>query len=816
MGGSASSVRTEEDFHREFEELRRESDITFGAVTIYRNRKNPKLTVMVKERMFNSEESVEAFVSKAKSRMNMKGENIAPLIELIIKEDKALCSSNYKVLMAYEFQERTLEKVLRLRKTYETEDKLCLSEEDAWGILRNLVHAAKLYRDKGFTHGDIQPSSIFVMSDKTLKLVDTSFMNEQESGYTRRYHDFQYRSTLSPQALAMLTLGPKYATYDKEKNDVWSIGMTTLVSLINEDFNIFYDWTEQEINCDLLNNRINKVQSMGYSPQFLNVLNSMLEKEEYKRPKLDQVISQIQSTGAGVNPNQYSPQPVNIQAGGVPTKIVSNNGHTAAPYISSGSNRERSRRNTNQRTQIVENNADLPLVPSNQGQVSTRDLYQSKGSNYLNDYEQKYNTKSKPKAEKPVKDYTNFYNEKPTPTNVHMNKSQPIYTHKPVQNSVGNFQGEEPLVDKTARASQMPYDLPQAPVVSIAPPATQPNYASSPVEPVIFGGSYNQPAQPTQPPIQDYPIQRQYANPSAIRGSQNIYDVNSSKVRSTSRSGGVPPAATGKQSYTEIYGGQQNNSKLASPDSKPSSYNNYEDLYAQKSNRKKTHASAYDLYGNVHSNGNGIQSHPQKDVQIPTYQPPAPKQQNYDIPMDHSKTYTNTQTFAGGPSNTYGAPAAYNMTSAAHVGSVNYHPGNNIPQNGYPKGANNVNGLNGYGNHLPPTTGVTNHATDYMAPLHNAAQGAPQNHQNPVKEHSLYNDQSISGIQGPGANPQVNANDSIYSNLFGSTPMPQLLQDSKAGGHSSRNRKTANRDLNQSQRLIFDDSMAGGNPYDML
>lgn len=299
MGSEQSGMRSEEEFLREFEEIRRESDVHFGSVTIYRNIKNPKLTVMVKERLFVSEEDLKQFISRCRARMQLKGVNIAPLIEIIVHQDKKLCSTAYRCMIGYEFHERTLEKLLRQRKTYESEDAQNLSEEDAWGVLSDLTRALICYKERGLSHGDVQPASVFVLNDKTLKLVDTCFMNEQESAFHRRYQDFMYKSPLSPQAMTALSLGPNYATFEKEKNDIWSMGMTVLVSLTNEDFNIFYDWTNQDINFELLQSRIKKVHSLGYSSEFIKLLRSLLEKDEFKRPSLHDINQQVLRSSHG-------------------------------------------------------------------------------------------------------------------------------------------------------------------------------------------------------------------------------------------------------------------------------------------------------------------------------------------------------------------------------------------------------------------------------------------------------------------------------------------------------------------------------------
>lgn len=286
MGGQYSAMRTEEDFLKDFEEIRRESDINFGSVIIFRNKRNPKLTILVKEKHILAEEELATFLDQTRLRTHMKGNNIAPLIEVFVHSDKKLCSTSYKAMIGFEFHERTLEKLLRQRKTYDNEEAQSLAEVDAWGILNDLIGALKVYKEKELVHGDIQPANIFVLNDKTLKLIDTCFMCDYATAFERRYQDCAYKSPLSPQALRALTLGPKYATFNREKNDIWALGITLLVSLTNEDFNIFYDWHNQEVNYELILKRLRRVQAMRYSPDFVKVLTFMLEKDESRRANL--------------------------------------------------------------------------------------------------------------------------------------------------------------------------------------------------------------------------------------------------------------------------------------------------------------------------------------------------------------------------------------------------------------------------------------------------------------------------------------------------------------------------------------------------
>ena len=68
MGNSLGATKTEEEFLNEFEEVRRESDAQFGSVTIYKSKRNPKLLVLMKEKVFTSQEELRSYIAGAKTR----------------------------------------------------------------------------------------------------------------------------------------------------------------------------------------------------------------------------------------------------------------------------------------------------------------------------------------------------------------------------------------------------------------------------------------------------------------------------------------------------------------------------------------------------------------------------------------------------------------------------------------------------------------------------------------------------------------------------------------------------------------------------
>lgn len=79
-------------------------------------------------------------------------------------------------------------------------------------------------------------------------------------------------------------VGPESVSYDKEKNDVWSLGITLLASFVNEDYNNYYDWKNYKVKDSLIRARLMKLsKDYGYSTDLINLLERMLEMDDFKR-----------------------------------------------------------------------------------------------------------------------------------------------------------------------------------------------------------------------------------------------------------------------------------------------------------------------------------------------------------------------------------------------------------------------------------------------------------------------------------------------------------------------------------------------------
>ena len=71
-----------------------------------------------------------------------------------------------------------------------------------------------------------------------------------------------------------------------------------LSSLINEDFNVYYDWNSMKVNYELLKERlISLKKKYGYSKDFIEILKKCLRKDELQRLSSTELVETLQTKG---------------------------------------------------------------------------------------------------------------------------------------------------------------------------------------------------------------------------------------------------------------------------------------------------------------------------------------------------------------------------------------------------------------------------------------------------------------------------------------------------------------------------------------
>lgn len=144
----------------------------------------------------------------------------------------------------------------------------------------------------GMYHQDIQPCNIKVSETGEISLIDFSCMDPQNySGYRRMLANYTYASPISPQLVKPYITKVMQPAYSVEKNDVWAIGITMVCAATIANFRDFYDLTYGNIIMDKINEKLDVMQRMGYSPYFVKCMANMLNPTEDYRPGFKELLN---------------------------------------------------------------------------------------------------------------------------------------------------------------------------------------------------------------------------------------------------------------------------------------------------------------------------------------------------------------------------------------------------------------------------------------------------------------------------------------------------------------------------------------------
>jgi len=243
-----------------------------------------------------------------------------------------------------------------------------MSEPEIWYVIRAVANGCAALESHGLLHGDIQPRHILIMPDETIKLFEAPLLNQYFNGYTRVLQEQDYNAALSPQELDALrsddlyrTLNPGLTVHqpvdnkfssgiqglldDKklyndevrnsnlggqfqdrrvryvhtEKDEVFSLGITSLCAACNNPLTDFYDMKTLSLSNERINQKLTFMRELGYSPQLINLIAGMINVNPLQRPTLANILGVVNTPYSVIGNNgqiigQAVPGPINGQS----------------------------------------------------------------------------------------------------------------------------------------------------------------------------------------------------------------------------------------------------------------------------------------------------------------------------------------------------------------------------------------------------------------------------------------------------------------------------------------------------------------------
>ena len=264
-------------------------DEFFKEFTVSQHYQNKK-KYLITTKMYNDPKIAEREAELKKKRKAIKDDCFVNLADYTFEIKKNLCSTNYIVRSFYEFPQRSLKREIFNRRKNSKVSKF--STEEMTHLFYNILDAGKKLQEKGKTHGDISPFSIFHTNEGKFKLAPYPEEHMTPLKIQQQKSIKGEPMYVSSQMLFAAKKRKTKADLDPYKSDIFSLGLVLLeAGLLKNVSNIYAGST---INETVLDQYVGEFEGQYCdNPLLFSSLQRMLELKEDDRADfvgLDSVI----------------------------------------------------------------------------------------------------------------------------------------------------------------------------------------------------------------------------------------------------------------------------------------------------------------------------------------------------------------------------------------------------------------------------------------------------------------------------------------------------------------------------------------------
>ena len=241
----------------------------------------------MKKLMCNSIKEMEILKKEYEFLFNFEDLNIN-LVKIYGIETKKLDRTTFVIYVLMELAKTDWEKEIIQRKKINN----FYSEKELILILKDLAITLSKLQQNNISHRDIKPQNILICENGILKISD---FGEAKENFNNNYNDTvkqTIRGTelyMSPALFKSLKkkVKSKYAKHNTYKSDVFSLGYCILLAA-SLNFDCLYSIREIH-NMNLIKKTINTFINKRYSDKFIDLILTMIETDEIKRPDFIQL-----------------------------------------------------------------------------------------------------------------------------------------------------------------------------------------------------------------------------------------------------------------------------------------------------------------------------------------------------------------------------------------------------------------------------------------------------------------------------------------------------------------------------------------------
>ncbi|CAD8190972.1 unnamed protein product [Paramecium octaurelia] len=266
------------------------NDIRYGEIKVYKL--NDGHAVAVKDHIFQDDEQWHLFRQQAEQQMQSRQKDpfLIEMLDLQFITEKELCTQMTQAHSVYEYFDEYLERLI----VEQAASKQHFEEIEIAAMLHCTLVAIQKLSIQQRSHGDIRPLTISVTSFpkncairqhepypiyKLTDIQQLTDLNAFKRCVTKQVANYN----LSPEQLQFLKQKVLRPTYDMNKSDVFSIGLTALQMTTLKSINDIYDYPHYLINTEKLDTYIREMKTL-YSEQLCSIVCQLLQLAPETRP----------------------------------------------------------------------------------------------------------------------------------------------------------------------------------------------------------------------------------------------------------------------------------------------------------------------------------------------------------------------------------------------------------------------------------------------------------------------------------------------------------------------------------------------------
>ena len=251
---------------------------SFGKIYLVKDTKGN--TYSMKKILLSEELDVKNVISEYNMCYNFSHPNI---IKILGVYSNKLDKTTFVVYVLMEVGISDWEKEINSYKS----KKIFYSEADLVNILKQLISSLSFLQKNNISHRDIKPQNILIFKNKIYKLTDfgeARKISERDKN-NKSLVQYSLKGTelyMSPLLFNGLRTGQIDIKHNTYKSDVYSLGLCLLYAATTCDKKLFE--IRRLIEMEKIKNFVNNNLKDNYSEKFINIIISMLEIHEEKRP----------------------------------------------------------------------------------------------------------------------------------------------------------------------------------------------------------------------------------------------------------------------------------------------------------------------------------------------------------------------------------------------------------------------------------------------------------------------------------------------------------------------------------------------------